>query len=130
MTEEERIFQGLLFRPGAQELREIKLRTHNLCQRYNQTFEDEVETRAALLAQIVGAMGEDGFIQGPVQFHYGTHTTIGKRFFGNFNLTIQDDARVTTLPAPITHPSPIVTPPVTTTLAPSHTSLPITTGLA
>lgn len=27
MTEEERIFQGLLFRPGAQELREIKLRT-------------------------------------------------------------------------------------------------------
>ena len=95
MTEEERIFQGLLFRPGAQELREIKLRTHNLCQRYNQTFEDEVETRAALLAQIVGAMGEDGFIQGPVQFHYGTHTTIGKRFFGNFNLTIQDDARVT-----------------------------------
>ena len=45
--------------------------------------------------QIVGAMGEDGFIQGPVQFHYGTHTTIGKRFFGNFNLTIQDDARVT-----------------------------------
>ena len=40
MTEEERIFQGLLFRPGAQELREIKLRTHNLCQRYNQTFED------------------------------------------------------------------------------------------
>lgn len=76
-------------------MREIKLRTHNLCQRYNQTFEDEVETRAALLMQIVGAMGEDGFIQGPVQFHYGTHTTIGKRFFGNFNLTIQDDARVT-----------------------------------
>ena len=54
-----------------------------------------METRAALLRQIVGAMGEDGFIQGPVQFHYGTHTTIGKRFFGNFNLTIQDDARVT-----------------------------------
>ena len=95
MTEEERIFQGLLFRPGAQELRDIKLRAHNLCLRYNQTFEDDVETRAALLRQIVGAMGEDGFIQGPVQFHYGTHTTIGKRFFGNFNLTIQDDTPVT-----------------------------------
>ncbi len=26
--------------------------------------------------------------------HYGTHTKIGKRFFGNFNLTIQDDTRV------------------------------------
>lgn len=95
MTEEERIFQGILFRPGAQELRDIKLRAHNLCLRYNQTFEDDVQTREELLSQLVGAMGEDSFIQGPVQFHYGTHTTIGRRFFGNFNLTIQDDARVT-----------------------------------
>lgn len=95
MTEEERSFQGLWFRPGADELRAVKLRTHNLCQRYNQLYEDEGEARAELLSQIVGHMGEGGFIQGPMQFHYGTHTTIGKRFFGNFNLTIQDDARVT-----------------------------------
>ena len=40
-------------------------------------------------------MGEGSFIQGPVTFHYGVHTTIGKRFFGNFNLTVQDDAKVT-----------------------------------
>ena len=33
MTEEERIFQGLLFRPGAQELREIKLRTQSFHRR-------------------------------------------------------------------------------------------------
>ena len=31
----------------------------------------------------------------PVFFHYGVHTRIGKRFFGNFNLTVQDDAPVT-----------------------------------
>ena len=29
-----------------------------------------------------------------MQIHYGTHTRIGNRFFGNFNLTIQDDAPV------------------------------------
>ena len=34
-------------------------------------------------------------MQGPIYFHYGIHTKIGKRFFGNFNLTIQDDAEVT-----------------------------------
>ena len=34
-------------------------------------------------------------MQGPIAIHYGVHTTIGDRFFGNFNLTIQDDAPVT-----------------------------------
>lgn len=95
MTEEERIFAGLLFSPGAPELRAIKLRTHNLCTRYNQTFEDETDIRSELLEQIVGELGEGSFIQGPAYFHYGTHTRIGKRFFGNFNLTVQDDAKVT-----------------------------------
>lgn len=95
MTEEERIFAGILFRPGAQELRDIKLRCHKLCARYNQLFEDETEARETLLKEIVGEMGEGGFIQGPMQFHYGRHTRIGKRFFGNFNLTVQDDAPVT-----------------------------------
>ncbi|MGI6254918.1 MAG: sugar O-acetyltransferase [Acutalibacter sp.] len=95
MGEEERIFQGIVFCPGDPELRAIKLRTHNLNVEYNQTFEDETEKRAQLLSQMVGQMGENGFIQGPVYFHYGKHTKIGKKFFGNFNLTIQDDGEVT-----------------------------------
>ena len=95
MHEEERIFAGTLFAPGAPELRAIKLRTHNLNNDYNATYEDETEKRAAILAQMLGGMGEGSFIQGPIHFHYGVHTTIGKRFFGNFNLTVQDDAKVT-----------------------------------
>ncbi len=95
MREEERIAAGLLFKPGHPDLKAIKLRTHNLNNDYNATYEDETEKRAALLKQMVGSMGEGSFIQGPVHFHYGVHTHIGKRFFGNFNLTIQDDAAVT-----------------------------------
>ena len=95
MHEEQKIFAGTLFAPGAPELRAIKLRTHNLNNDYNATYEDETEKRAEILRQIVGEIGEGSFIQGPVHFHYGVHTTIGKRFFGNFNLTIQDDAKVT-----------------------------------
>lgn len=34
-------------------------------------------------------------MQRPIYIHYGQHTKIGERFFANFNLTIQDDARVT-----------------------------------
>lgn len=93
--EEEKIFAGQLFSPGDPELKAIKLRSHNLCADYNRTYEDETEKRAKLLRDIVGELGENSFIQGPMYFHYGVHTKIGKRFFGNFNLMVQDDAPVT-----------------------------------
>ncbi len=96
MTQEEkRIADGLLFAPGDAELRAIKLKAHNLSEEYNQTFEDETDKRARILGQLIGSMGEGSFIQGPMQFHYGVHTRIGKGFFGNFNLMVQDDAAVT-----------------------------------
>jgi len=93
--EEEKIFAGKLFSPGDPELKAIKLRSHNLCEDYNRTYENETEKRAQLLHDILGEMGEGTFIQGPVFFHYGKHTKIGKHFFGNYDLTIQDDAPVT-----------------------------------
>lgn len=96
MTEEEkRIAAGVLFCPGDAELRAEKLRSHNLCEEYSRTFEDETEKRSKLLAEILGALGAGSFLQGPIFFHYGKHTHIGARFFGNYNLTVQDDAEVT-----------------------------------
>lgn len=95
MKEEEKIFAGTLFVPGNPTLKKIKLKTHNLCTEYNRTFEHEIENRQALITEIFNEFGENGFLQGPIYIHYGTHTKIGKQFFGNFNLTIQDDARVT-----------------------------------
>ncbi len=95
MREEEKIAAGILFCPGDPALKAIKLKTHNLNQDYNATYEDETEKRAMILAEMIGELGEGSFIQGPIYFHYGKHTKIGKHFFGNFNLTIQDDAEVT-----------------------------------
>ena len=95
VKEEERIFQGIVFCPGDAELVALKLRTHNLNVDYNNTYEDEYEKRAAILGEILGEMGEGPRIQGPIAFHYGKHTKIGRNFFGNFNLTIQDDGEVT-----------------------------------
>ncbi|GGG60143.1 sugar O-acetyltransferase [Paenibacillus radicis (ex Gao et al. 2016)] len=95
MTEEERIFKGILFSPGNPELKAIKLRAHNLSSQYSRTFEDQTEEREEILEQLLGKMGERGFIQGPIFFHYGVHTEIGNHFFGNYNLTVQDDAKVT-----------------------------------
>jgi len=94
-SEEKKIMDGTLFCPGDPDLKAIKLRTHKLNQDYNSCYEDETEKRNAILKQIVGNLGEGAFMQGPIQFHYGTHTTIGKAFFANFNFTVQDDAPVT-----------------------------------
>ena len=95
MREEEKIQAGILFCPGDEELRAIKLRTHNLNVDYNATYEDEVEKRADILHKILGEMGEGCFFQGPIYFHYGRHTKVGKNLFANFNFTVQDDAEVT-----------------------------------
>ena len=95
MTEEEKLLSGLAFCPGDPTLRALKLRTHKLCARYNGLDEDETERRESLIAQIFAKVGAGSFFQGPIYIHYGCHTQIGERFFGNFNLTIQDDAPVT-----------------------------------
>lgn len=94
MTESERLKNGKLFSPRDDVLRAQKLITHKLNLEYNNLFEDETEKREKIIKKILGEFGEGGFIQGPVFFHYGKHTKIGKRFFANFNFTVQDDAEV------------------------------------
>ena len=56
MREEERILAGLLFSPADPELRRIKQKTHNLNIDYNQTHEDEMEKRAAILREMLGEL--------------------------------------------------------------------------
>ena len=94
MREEEKIAAGILFSPADPELKKIKLRTHKLNIDYNSTYEDETERRNSIISQIVGEMGPNGFIQGPIQFHYGIHTHIGKNFFANYNCTLLDVAQI------------------------------------
>ena len=94
MCEEAKQAAGRLFDPNDIELKLVKTRTHKLNVDYNQTYEVETEKRAAILREILGSLGEGSFIQGPIAFHYGQHTRIGRNFFANFDLTVQDDARV------------------------------------
>ena len=94
-TEEKKIFSGQLFCPGNPELAAMKLKAHNLNQDYNRLYEDQTGQRQAILEDLLGSIGEGTFLQGPITFHYGCHTRIGKNVFINFNLTVQDDAPVT-----------------------------------
>lgn len=93
--EEEKFFKGEWFSPGHPDLTAMKKKAHDLNMRYNALFEDEREERDRILTELLGGKGKDCRIQGPVFFHYGSHTRVGDRFFANFNLTVQDDAIVT-----------------------------------
>ena len=94
MTEEEKIFAGEAYFPGDPALKAMKLRAHNLNIDFNRLHEDEYEAREAILQALLGHIGARHFVQGPITFHYGSHTFIGDDVFINFNFTVQDDAKV------------------------------------
>lgn len=93
MTEEEKIFAGLIFDPRKKELKDIKHKAHEACRRYNAMDEYDPD-RSPIIKEFIGGIGRTYYFQGPVQFNYGSHTFIGENFFANFNLTVMDDARI------------------------------------
>lgn len=95
MTEEERIFRGMLFASEEPELVEKKRKAHRLSQEYDLLFEEDSEKRENILKELLSEIGEGTFMLGPIRFHYGCHTKIGAHCFMNFNFTVQDDAMVT-----------------------------------
>ena len=95
LSEDEKRQSGLLFCPGDPELVRQKRRAHGLSREFNALEEGETARRKELLRQLFASVGEGVLVTGPVYVHYGIHTSIGDHFFANFNLTIQDDARVT-----------------------------------
>lgn len=87
--------KGKMFTPAEPWRVEIKKRTHMLNQKYNTLTDYQPEERKEVLRQILGELNENVTLQGPITFHYGRHTKIGKNTFINFNFTCQDDAEVT-----------------------------------
>ena len=87
--------KGLLFSPAEQWRRERKQKTHDLNIDFNRLHEEQTEERNAILREILGELNEGVYFQGPITFHYGVHTRIGKGTFINFHFTCQDDAEVT-----------------------------------
>lgn len=94
-SEYEKMVSGELYDPADRELAAMRRRVRKLCAAYNQTGEDEEETRESLLRQIFGSCGKGVFLEPPVRFDYGTNTSVGDCFYANFNLTVLDTGKVT-----------------------------------
>ena len=86
---------GTLYDPVEPWRKERKVIAHDLNRRFNALDENQVEERTAVLRELLGEVNEGVFFNGPITFHYGTHTKIGAHTFVNFNFTCQDDTFVT-----------------------------------
>ncbi len=89
MNELEKMLAGELYDPSGDGLPMQRARAHDLCRAYNQLSETD-EKRADVLRELLPHMAENVYLQGPVQFDYGTYTTIGKNTYVNFNFTCID----------------------------------------
>ena len=94
MTEKEKMLAGLLYDPSDEELVKLRRKAHRLSKEYNDTLETQEKERSAILGELLPQLGENSYVQGPVQFDYGCFTEIGPNSYANFNFTCLDCAPV------------------------------------
>lgn len=95
MTEKEKMFAGYVYDPFSEGMPEERARAHALCRLYNATTEEDEEKRREILDELMPDRGEDVYLQGPIWFDFGTHITMGKGSYANFNFTVLDEGKVT-----------------------------------
>lgn len=95
MTEKEKMLAGKLYDPSDKILVKERTLAHKLSKLYNDTFDTDEVKRKEIMDQLIPDCGEGTYLQGPVQFDYGTNTHVGKGFYANFNLTVLDVCPVT-----------------------------------
>ena len=69
-------------------------KSKQLCFQYNQTDPMDEEGREKLVRELLSGTGKTLWLEAPIHFAYGCHTTVGDQFYSNFNLTVVDDGRV------------------------------------
>ena len=95
MTETEKMLAGKIYDASDSYLADRRIVAHRLSKQYNDTFEDEAEKRTAILKELIPNLGEDTYLQGPIQFDYGLYTTFGTRCYANFNFVVLDTCPIT-----------------------------------
>lgn len=95
MTEREKMVTGELYSPADPELRRMFRRAKELTRLYNETGPDDSDARQAYLRDLLGAMGEDVYIEPPFRCDYGENITVGDRFYANYDCIIIDVCPVT-----------------------------------
>lgn len=86
---------GELYTDLFQELVDERTEAQKLQYEYNNLPPDQLVRRKELVKKMFKKIEEPFWIEPVIRFSYGTHITIGKNMYANFNLSIVDDAEVT-----------------------------------
>lgn len=89
-SEKEKMLAGELYRAVGPEIAADHLRADRLLRAYNSTGADEPERRAAILAELLGTIGEGVVIRPPFHCDYGYNIRLGRGTFLNFGCIILD----------------------------------------
>lgn len=90
----ENMLAGKLYDSADPELVALRVKAHDLCRRFNQLSEGDVEARQAVLDELFPTHGSNLYVTGPLQVDYGAFTEFGDDCYANFNLTILDTCPV------------------------------------
>lgn len=95
MTEIEKMFAGKIYNPFSEGMSEARQKAHELCQKYNQIPESDANSRKVILDELMPEHGTGVYLQGPIQFDFGTHIKMGDNSYANFNFCVLDENQVT-----------------------------------
>ncbi|MFE4088299.1 sugar O-acetyltransferase [Streptomyces sp. YIM B13502] len=94
-TNLERMLAGDLYIADDPEIGRRLERAMRLAARYQATYLEERDQAKAVLAELLGSVGEDVEIRPPLYVDYGSNITVGARTFVNYHLTALDVAAIT-----------------------------------
>lgn len=91
----QRMLAGAWYRAEGPEIEEPLALAQERAAAYNATSVRDVETRRALLEELLGAIGEGTELRPPLYVDVGVHLRLGVRCFVNYGLTALDVAPIT-----------------------------------
>lgn len=90
LTEHHKMLAGELYDPNDAELQAARARARDLCSDLAATREADRSERLRIIGELLGAPGEETWIQPPFFCDYGANIYLGRKCYFNFNCVILD----------------------------------------
>ncbi|WP_369275437.1 sugar O-acetyltransferase [Streptomyces sp. R11] len=94
-TNLERMQAGDLYIADDPEIARRQQEAVRLAAHYQAGYAEDADAARPILAELLGALGEEAHVRPPLYVDYGSNITIGARTFVNYNLTALDVAAIT-----------------------------------
>ncbi|MBE2295499.1 MAG: sugar O-acetyltransferase [Phycisphaerales bacterium] len=94
LSEREKMLSNQPYYPADPELVQARREVRVLLGRFNTSSPLDIDMRHTLLKELLGAVGEEVWIEPPFYCDYGTNIYLGSRVYFNFNCVILDCNRV------------------------------------